>query len=1337
MPATYNLSDAFISYSRRDTAFVRQLDEALKRHNREVWVDWEDIPLTADWWEEIRAGIEGANTFIFIISPDSVLSEICYDEIQHAVTNNKRMIPVLHRDILDNEMKAKMHPAISTHNWIFFREDDNFDEAVERLLSALESDLNHLRMHTRFLVRAREWDARGRDRSFLLSGGEVHEAEDWITAAGTKEPRPNELHTDYILASRAAQNQRQRRILLGISVALVVALALGALSFILFQSSQRNLIIAENNAATATIAQGQALLEADRAGTQAAIAQNNAATATVAQGRAQIEANNAATQAAIAQDNAATATVAQGQSIIDANRASTQAAAAQTAAAAEANARATSSINEQIAQTQAVIAAIAQVQAMSEAERAVRQAEIAQNNAATATIAQGRAQIEANNAATQAAIAQNNAATATVAQGQSIIEADRASTQAALAQNNAATATVAQGEAQIREQEARAQALTVRAEQALNFGDTRIALALALESARLNPNLLQTQSVLNRIAAYSPVLVVDDVRRGSFSLDGSSLLALNRAQNTLSLWDIAQRQKRYEINGHETIINDFAFSRDGRQIITVSQDGRVGMWNAADGSLIRSLDDQGTPVNRVLMHPDGRRFITAGTNGVIFLRNLSDGEKIGELRTTTPDTFDQIYFNADGRALYAWSAAPPIVMSRWDVERGILLPRQTQRFVYFARNGLFRISDDGAGLLLHSTDGDGVMLRLPANIAEILDFTPDGRGILVRTREDQSLALLDRMTGRVVRTFTGSGVSDSSSGQLALANRNTTASTARNALFAQDGTTVLSVLADNRVVMWDVRDGRLIRQIGVSDLELANGGMSHDSRYALTTAEDGTARVLDMTGLQSTTITSAQERRSLVQQIINSRRDSGGLYGEFYTVNWRGLTSPDGNQWLFNYDGFNLALRDLQTGDTAVLENTLDNSSSSIRLFTPDSRYVVVGFRSGPIRVWDIHAKQWKWNTLRVPGAVNLEEIRFTPDTDHMIAFYDQTAIRWNLETGEEDARYTKDNTITVLSRLGLEDETRYYTWFVGEPQNQIMRDGQQVARFMLDTSSNTALLLLWDTATGQLLRETNLLSETTASQRFGARFSPDGSAYVRVGLVDNSIEMFSTRTGEKTRRFFGHSDVVNGVGFSPDGQRLLSSAQNRELLLWDVTNGQLVRPLETGRSTRQPPTSTNIIFLPDGEAAAYPSDTTLSLDMPVIRIETLSDVVSWVQANRQIPVLTCAEREQYRVFPLCEDTGDLVATPTAVATSSPVPTPTLPLQPTATLVPSPTPFPVGTIEASLPVNLRSGPSQEYRITGTVMPGTIVEIIEQSGNWLKVRLRDNTEGWLIRDVVRR
>ena len=35
--------EVFISYSRKDKEFVRRLDEALKRRDREAWVDWEGI----------------------------------------------------------------------------------------------------------------------------------------------------------------------------------------------------------------------------------------------------------------------------------------------------------------------------------------------------------------------------------------------------------------------------------------------------------------------------------------------------------------------------------------------------------------------------------------------------------------------------------------------------------------------------------------------------------------------------------------------------------------------------------------------------------------------------------------------------------------------------------------------------------------------------------------------------------------------------------------------------------------------------------------------------------------------------------------------------------------------------------------------------------------------------------------------------------------------------------------------------------------------------------------------------------------------------------------------
>jgi hypothetical protein len=60
------MADTFISYSRKDKAFVRRLDEALKSRQREAWVDWEGIRPTEEFMQAIYRAIEAADTFILV-----------------------------------------------------------------------------------------------------------------------------------------------------------------------------------------------------------------------------------------------------------------------------------------------------------------------------------------------------------------------------------------------------------------------------------------------------------------------------------------------------------------------------------------------------------------------------------------------------------------------------------------------------------------------------------------------------------------------------------------------------------------------------------------------------------------------------------------------------------------------------------------------------------------------------------------------------------------------------------------------------------------------------------------------------------------------------------------------------------------------------------------------------------------------------------------------------------------------------------------------------------------------------------------------------------------------
>jgi WD40 repeat protein len=234
------MADVFISYSRKDKPFVVKLNDALKKAGKETWVDWEGIMPSEEWLKEIYTAIESADTVVYVISPDSAKSEVCGEEIEHAIKCNKRLVPIVCRDV-----NAKDVPkAAAAHNWIFFRETDDFDPSFELLLKAINTDIDWVRTHTRLLTRAIEWENAKRDPSFMLTGHELRRAEEWLARAGNNtEPHPTPLQTEYILSSRRQASVRNFRALLA---AIVITFAAAILLLLVRENKQRaNLYLAE------------------------------------------------------------------------------------------------------------------------------------------------------------------------------------------------------------------------------------------------------------------------------------------------------------------------------------------------------------------------------------------------------------------------------------------------------------------------------------------------------------------------------------------------------------------------------------------------------------------------------------------------------------------------------------------------------------------------------------------------------------------------------------------------------------------------------------------------------------------------------------------------------------------------------------------------------------------------------------------------------------------------------------------------------------------------------------------------------------------------------------
>jgi predicted nucleic acid-binding protein len=159
-----------------------------------------------------------------------------------------------------------------------------------RLREWIENSREDLQIQRRLTQAAQEWANAEQDASFLASGARLEQFESW---ADETELMLNQQERDYLEFSLARRQQlqaeedlrqahealleRRSRQRLQLLVAVMALAAVVALLLSGFAFSQRD--VAERSAVTATVAQGQAQIEADNAATAAAVAALSAAEA--------------------------------------------------------------------------------------------------------------------------------------------------------------------------------------------------------------------------------------------------------------------------------------------------------------------------------------------------------------------------------------------------------------------------------------------------------------------------------------------------------------------------------------------------------------------------------------------------------------------------------------------------------------------------------------------------------------------------------------------------------------------------------------------------------------------------------------------------------------------------------------------------------------------------------------------------------------------------------------------------------------------------------------------------------------------------------------------------
>ena len=139
----------------------------------------------------------------------------------------------------------------------------------------------------------------------------------------------------------------------------------------------------------------------------------------------------------------------------------------------------------------------------------------------------------------------------------------------------------------------------------------------------------------------------------AFSPDGRQLASASD-DGTMRLWDPSTGQATAPL-GHDDWVRGVAFSPDGRLLASANGDGTVRLWDPSTGQLTETLTGHGGLVNGVAFSPDGRQLASAGNDRTVRLCDPSTGQLIATLDGHR-DRVQAVAFSPDGRQLASGSS---------------------------------------------------------------------------------------------------------------------------------------------------------------------------------------------------------------------------------------------------------------------------------------------------------------------------------------------------------------------------------------------------------------------------------------------------------------------------------------------------------------------------------------------------------------------------------------------------------------------------------------------------------------------------------------------------------
>ena len=119
----------------------------------------------------------------------------------------------------------------------------------------------------------------------------------------------------------------------------------------------------------------------------------------------------------------------------------------------------------------------------------------------------------------------------------------------------------------------------------------------------------------------------DGVNAVGFSRDGRRVVTASNDQ-TARVWDAATGSPRTAPLQHEGAVEEASFSPDGRKVVTASADHTARVWDAETGAPLTQPLPHGAGVAYASFSPDGRRVVTASLDKTARVWDATTGQPV-------------------------------------------------------------------------------------------------------------------------------------------------------------------------------------------------------------------------------------------------------------------------------------------------------------------------------------------------------------------------------------------------------------------------------------------------------------------------------------------------------------------------------------------------------------------------------------------------------------------------------------------------------------------------------------------------------------------------------------